>query len=94
MQLVCDDNNKKIPNVFIGYPGSVYDTRFFGRSLSGQNLAEKCRQLVLLSRSAEKNQQKLSHCWGAVEHTIDLFKQRFSQLYNLKSKNIDFISPS
>ncbi|KAJ8967518.1 hypothetical protein NQ314_002833 [Rhamnusium bicolor] len=35
--------------------------------------------------------QKLSHCRVLIENTIGLLKQRFRQLYNLKSRNIDFI---
>lgn len=111
MQVVCD-SNRKIRDVFIGYPGSVHDARVFRTSPLADSLAEKCRDFFLLGDSAypclrhlltpykdfgnlsnaQKNyNKKLSHCRVLIEHTIGLLKQRFRQLYHLKSKNIEFI---
>lgn len=111
VQVICD-NSKKIRDVFVGYPGSVHDARVFRTSPIGQNLAEKCRDYVLLGDSAypclrnlltpfkdngnltnvqKKYNKKLSHCRVFIEHTIGLLKQRFRQLYHLKSRKIEFI---
>lgn len=111
MQVVCD-SSKKILDVFIGYPGSVHDARVFRTSPLGQNLADKCRDYVLLGDSAypclrnlltpykdngnltntqKTYNKKLCHCRVAIEHTIGLLKQRFRQLYHLKSRKIEFI---
>lgn len=50
MQAVCN-HNLKILDVFIGYPGSVHDSRVLKNSPLGQNLAEKCGQYFILGDS-------------------------------------------
>lgn len=40
-QIVCD-NQKKIRDIFVGYPGSVHDSRVYRTSPLSQTLAEKC----------------------------------------------------
>lgn len=50
MQAVCD-SNRKIRDIFIGYPGSVHDSRVFRNSPLYQRLEEKCGQYYLLGDS-------------------------------------------
>lgn len=50
MQAVCD-NRRRILDLFIGYPGSVHDSRVFRNSPLGNNLEEKCRRYHLLADS-------------------------------------------
>lgn len=50
MQAVCD-SNRKIRDIFIGYPGSVHDSRVFRNSPLCQRLEEKCGQYYLLGDS-------------------------------------------
>lgn len=50
MQVVCD-HTLKIRDVFIGYPGSVHDSRVYRNSSLSQTLAEKCGQYFLLGDS-------------------------------------------
>ncbi|CAH1989726.1 unnamed protein product [Acanthoscelides obtectus] len=42
MQVISDDN-RKIRDVFIGYPGSVHDARLFRNSPLCQNLGQLCK---------------------------------------------------
>ena len=51
MQVVCD-NNRKIRDVFIGYPGSVHDARVFRNSPLSNSLGEKCQGFYILGDSA------------------------------------------
>ncbi|CAH1954220.1 unnamed protein product [Acanthoscelides obtectus] len=51
MQVICDDN-RKIKDVFIGYPGSVHDARVFRNSPLCQNLGQWCKDWVILGDSA------------------------------------------
>ncbi|KAL1492459.1 hypothetical protein ABEB36_010711 [Hypothenemus hampei] len=50
MQAVCD-HRKKIIDVFIGYPGSVHDSRIFSNSPLKASLQEKCGRYFLLGDS-------------------------------------------
>ncbi|XP_071054143.1 putative nuclease HARBI1 [Onthophagus taurus] len=50
-QVVCD-STKRIIDVFIGYPGSVHDSRVFTTSPLYNNLAEKCGDYYILGDSA------------------------------------------
>ncbi|KAL1501014.1 hypothetical protein ABEB36_006419 [Hypothenemus hampei] len=49
-QMVCD-HQKKIRDIFVGYPGSVHDSRVFRRSPLCETLPEKCRDSFLLGDS-------------------------------------------
>lgn len=50
LQVVCD-HQRKIRDVFIGYPGSVHDSRVFRASPLMESLEEKCGQYYLLGDS-------------------------------------------
>lgn len=50
MQAVCD-NEMRILDVFIGFPGSVHDSRVFRNSPLAQNLEEKCGRYFILGDS-------------------------------------------
>ncbi|KAL1487752.1 hypothetical protein ABEB36_015587 [Hypothenemus hampei] len=50
MQAVCD-HRRKIIDVFIGYPGSVHDSRIFSNSPLKASLQEKCGRYFLLGDS-------------------------------------------
>nr|XP_023018368.1 putative nuclease HARBI1 [Leptinotarsa decemlineata] len=50
MQAVCD-HRRKIIDVFIGYPGSVHDSRVFRNSPLKNRLEEKCGRYYLLGDS-------------------------------------------
>ncbi|KAJ8927446.1 hypothetical protein NQ314_020116 [Rhamnusium bicolor] len=50
VQLLCD-HQLKIRDVFIGYPGSVHDSRVFRSSPLCQSLLEKCHDLYILGDS-------------------------------------------
>ncbi|XP_050513236.1 putative nuclease HARBI1 isoform X2 [Diabrotica virgifera virgifera] len=50
MQAVCD-HKKKIIDLFLGYPGSVHDSRVFRNSPLNANLERKCQQYFLLGDS-------------------------------------------
>ncbi|KAK5648124.1 hypothetical protein RI129_003016 [Pyrocoelia pectoralis] len=51
MQIICDDK-RKIRDVFVGYPGSVYDARVFRKSPISQSLPELCQNFYILGDSA------------------------------------------
>ena len=51
MQVVCD-HSRKIMDIFVGYPGSVHDSRVFRNSPLSNNLEEKCGRYFLLGDSA------------------------------------------
>nr|CAI5848815.1 unnamed protein product [Callosobruchus analis] len=50
MQVVCD-HTCKILDVFVGYPGSVHDSRVYRNSPLKQNLQQKCGRYFLLGDS-------------------------------------------
>nr|CAI5817044.1 unnamed protein product [Callosobruchus analis] len=50
MQVVCD-HTCKILDVFVGYPGSVHDSRVYRNSPLKQNLQQKCGRCFLLGDS-------------------------------------------
>lgn len=50
MQAVCD-HKRKIIDVFVGYPGSVHDSRVFRNSTLHQTLEQKCGQYFILADS-------------------------------------------
>lgn len=58
MQAVCDYNGKLI-DVFIGYPGSVHDSRVYRNSPLRNSLAEKCGQYFILGDSGYPLQTNL-----------------------------------
>ena len=58
MQAVCD-HRRKIIDVFIGYPGSVYDSRVFRNSALKNNLRERCGRYFLLGDSGYPLQENL-----------------------------------
>lgn len=53
------DHNRKIIDVFIGYPGSVHDSRVFRNSALKNNLEEKCGRYFLLGDSGYPLQANL-----------------------------------
>lgn len=50
LQVVCD-HNMQIRDVYVGYPGSVHDSRVFRISPLSQTLQEKCQDLYILGDS-------------------------------------------
>lgn len=58
MQAVCDHKHK-ILDVFIGYPGSVHDSRVFRNSPLRNDLEEKCGRYFILGDSGYPLQQNL-----------------------------------
>ncbi|KAJ8909858.1 hypothetical protein NQ315_013895, partial [Exocentrus adspersus] len=58
MQAVCD-HRRKILDVFIGYPGSVHDSRVFRNSPLQNSLDMKCGRYFLLGDSGYPLQNKL-----------------------------------
>ncbi|KAJ8911891.1 hypothetical protein NQ315_012305 [Exocentrus adspersus] len=50
MQVVCD-SKKKIRDLFVGYPGSVHDSRVFRVSPLSETLEEKCQNMYILGDS-------------------------------------------
>lgn len=58
MQVVCD-HGLKIRDIFIGYPGSVHDSRVFRNSPLYQTLPQKCGQYFLLGDSGYPLQANL-----------------------------------
>lgn len=50
MQVVCD-HQMKIIDLFVGFPGSVHDSRVFRNSPLHNNLANKCGRYFLLADS-------------------------------------------
>lgn len=50
MQVVCD-KELKIRDIFVGYPGSVHDSRVFRNSPLYQSIAEKCGNYFILGDS-------------------------------------------
>ncbi|GLV38138.1 uncharacterized protein CBL_10105 [Carabus blaptoides fortunei] len=58
MQVVCD-NELKIRDVFVGYPGSVHDSRVFRNSPLYTHLEEKCGHYFILGDSGYPLQKKL-----------------------------------
>lgn len=50
MQVVCD-HSRKIIDLFVGYPGSVHDSRVFRNSPLYQSLEQKCGQYFILADS-------------------------------------------
>ncbi|XP_050505707.1 putative nuclease HARBI1 [Diabrotica virgifera virgifera] len=58
MQLVCD-HRRKITDIFIGYPGSVHDSRVFRNSPLHTNLEERCGRYFLLGDSGYPLQANL-----------------------------------
>ncbi|CAH1980166.1 unnamed protein product [Acanthoscelides obtectus] len=50
-QIVCD-HKRRIRDIFLGFPGSVHDSRVFSASPLGDHLAEMCGQYHLLGDSA------------------------------------------
>ncbi|KAK4887356.1 hypothetical protein RN001_003627 [Aquatica leii] len=88
VQVVCDFN-KKIRDVFIGYPGSAHDSRVFRNSPLGNSLQEKYRgnltpRQANYNRKLAANRYKIEHCYG-------ILKQKFRQLYHLNIRNIPLI---
>lgn len=58
MQAVCD-HERKIIDLFIGYPGSVHDSRVFRNSPLKNTLGEKCGHYFLLGDSGYPLQNQL-----------------------------------
>lgn len=58
MQAVCDQN-RKIIDLFLGYPGSVHDSRVFRNSPLKNTLEEKCGIYFLLGDSGYPLQPNL-----------------------------------
>lgn len=58
MQAVCNEN-RKIIDVFIGYPGSVHDSRVFRISPLKNDLRHKCGRYFLLGDSGYPLQEHL-----------------------------------
>ncbi|KAJ8916417.1 hypothetical protein NQ315_014628 [Exocentrus adspersus] len=50
MQAICD-HEKKIIDLFVGYPGSVHDSRVFRNSSFYRTMAEKCGDYFILADS-------------------------------------------
>ncbi|KAK4876905.1 hypothetical protein RN001_009411 [Aquatica leii] len=90
MQVVCD-HNRKIRDVFIGYPGSVHDARVFRNSPLCANLEEMCDRGQLTPQQINYNVQ-LSKNRYVIEHTFGILKQKFRQLYHIKLRDVVFIA--
>lgn len=58
MQAICD-HRMKILDLFVGYPGSVHDSRVFRNSPLKNNLEEKCGRYFLLGDSGYPLQNNL-----------------------------------
>lgn len=78
LQVVCDPQ-RTIRDVFIGYPGSVHDSRVFRASPLMESLAEKCGQYYLLGDSG----------YPCLKHLLTPFRDvgnfgRLQNNYNVK----------
>ncbi|KAJ8944574.1 hypothetical protein NQ314_009445 [Rhamnusium bicolor] len=58
MQAVCD-NTRKIRDLYVGYPGTVHDSRVFRNSPLCNSLEEKCGRYYLLGDSGYPLKTKL-----------------------------------
>ncbi|XP_074026324.1 putative nuclease HARBI1 [Leptinotarsa decemlineata] len=58
LQAVCD-HQRKIIDIFLGYPGSVHDSRVFRNSPLSRNLEEKCGRYFILGDSGYPLQNNL-----------------------------------
>lgn len=65
MQVVCD-HQKKIRDIFTGFPGSVHDSRVFRASPLSEVLAERCGDFFLLGDSG----------YPCLRHLLTPFKDR------------------
>ncbi|KAJ8978152.1 hypothetical protein NQ317_016855 [Molorchus minor] len=104
MQVVCD-NRRKIRDIFIGYPGSVHDSRVFRTSPLSTQLAQNCgrNQYILgewgpmhsdrgkLTRSQSNFNRCLATNRYVIEHCFGIRKQKFRQLNHIKLKGIEHI---
>ncbi|XP_071052961.1 putative nuclease HARBI1 [Onthophagus taurus] len=81
MQVVCD-HTRKIRAIFIGYPGSVHDSRVFRTSPLSETLAEKCGELYLLGDSGYPCQR----------HLLTPFKDRCQLTENQRNFNVKLSS--
>lgn len=58
MQAVCDDK-RKIRNLYLGYPGSVHDSRVYRNSPLSHMLEERCGNYFILGDSGYPLQKNL-----------------------------------
>lgn len=78
MQTVCD-HKRKILDVFIGFPGSVHDSRVFRNSPLKNTLEEKCGRYFILGDSGYPLQSNLLTPYKDRGHLT-----RRQQNYNVK----------
>lgn len=88
------DRRKKFTDLFVGYPGSVHDSRVFRNSSLKNNLKGKGGRYFLLGTvdihyknfnvRLAKNRYVIEHCFG-------ILKQKCRQLHHIKLRNIRFI---
>ncbi|KAI4471415.1 hypothetical protein MML48_1g05754 [Holotrichia oblita] len=64
-QIVCD-HRRKIRDIFVGYPGSVHDSRIFNASPLGQTLPIKCGEQYIIGDSG----------YPCLKHLLTPFKDR------------------
>ncbi|KAJ8951202.1 hypothetical protein NQ314_007703 [Rhamnusium bicolor] len=84
LQVVCD-NKKKIRDIFVGYPGSVCDSRVFGTSPLSDTLAEKCGDYYILGDSG----------YPCLRHLLTPYKDRgqlttVQRNYNYKLSSVRY----
>ncbi|XP_050517564.1 putative nuclease HARBI1 [Diabrotica virgifera virgifera] len=81
-QVVCD-NKKKIRDIFVGYPGSVHDSRVFRTSTLFDSLEEKCGEYFIIGDSGYPC---LRHCLTPFQDRGNLTRRQRNYNY-LLSKN-------
>lgn len=78
--MVCD-HQKKIRSLFVGFPGSVHDSRVYRRSPLSNDLQEKCGNYFILGDSAYSCSRHLITPFkdqGNLTRQQRLFNQRLS----------------
>ncbi|XP_057658182.1 putative nuclease HARBI1 [Diorhabda carinulata] len=58
MQVVCG-HKMEIRDIFVGFPGSVHDSRVFKRSSLSRTLQQKCRDMYIIGDSGYPLQRHL-----------------------------------
>ncbi|KAF2885304.1 hypothetical protein ILUMI_20870 [Ignelater luminosus] len=85
LQVVCD-HNMRIMDVYVGYPGSIHDSRMFRTFPLAETLLQEkywdhlTRAQTTYNLKRSKNRYIIEHCFG-------LLKQKFRQLYHIKLRS-------